>query len=67
MGGVYRSVQRSIEPLSAAFDAADSSQRLEWLHDRMPVILRTEEARETWLQPGDNLGCAGLRGTHAEF
>ncbi|KAL4434364.1 hypothetical protein ABPG75_000805 [Micractinium tetrahymenae] len=34
----------------------DSSKRLEWLHDRMPVILRTREAQETWLQPGDNLG-----------
>ena len=29
---------------------ADSSPRLSWLHDRMPVILRTEEDREIWLR-----------------
>ena len=27
----------------------ESSKRLEWLHNRMPVILRTEEERAEWL------------------
>jgi hypothetical protein len=32
---------------------ADSCQRLEWLHDRMPAILRTREAQQAWLRPCD--------------
>ncbi len=54
-----RLVQRSPASQAAFVSSrvvADSSKRLEWLHDRMPVILRTREAQETWLQPGDNLG-----------
>lgn len=32
---------------------ADASKRLEWLHDRMPVILRTKAAQQAWLSTGD--------------
>lgn len=32
------------------------SKRLEWLHDRMPVILNTEESREAWLEGELKLG-----------
>lgn len=32
---------------------ADSCKRLEWLHDRMPVILRSQEAQRTWLDVED--------------
>lgn len=31
----------------------DASKRLEWLHDRMPVILRDREAQQTWLRTDD--------------
>ncbi|EIE23986.1 DUF159-domain-containing protein [Coccomyxa subellipsoidea C-169] len=30
----------------------DSSKRLQWLHDRMPVILPDAQAEEAWLQDG---------------
>ena len=29
----------------------DSGNKLAWLHDRMPVILRDEESRRLWLNP----------------
>jgi hypothetical protein len=32
---------------------ADSSKRLEWLHDRMPVILRDKQAQQLWLDTTD--------------
>lgn len=31
----------------------DSGKRLEWLHDRMPVILRTQQAQQAWLHMGE--------------
>ncbi|KAJ3410342.1 hypothetical protein HDV05_003872 [Chytridiales sp. JEL 0842] len=34
----------------------DSSPDLKWLHDRMPVILRTPEEVETWLDPDVKFG-----------
>jgi hypothetical protein len=33
---------------------ADSSKRLQWLHDRMPVILRDREAQQLWLDTTDS-------------
>ena len=38
---------------SHVHSAADSSTRLEWLHDRMPVILRGREAQQVWLDTTD--------------
>ena len=32
---------------------ADSSPRLEWLHNRMPLILADEQARQLWLDTGN--------------
>ncbi|KAI3439013.1 hypothetical protein D9Q98_001425 [Chlorella vulgaris] len=31
----------------------DSCKRLDWLHDRMPVVLRTPEAQQRWLRTDD--------------
>ncbi len=36
----------------------DSSKRLEWLHDRMPVILQNEEEAAAWLGEGALPGAA---------
>jgi hypothetical protein len=47
--------------------AADASPRLEWLHDRMPVVLRSEEAQRAWLDTDDKerLGWVGATGEAA--
>lgn len=46
---------------------ADASPRLEWLHDRMPVVLRSEEAQRAWLDTDDKerLGWVGATGQAA--
>ncbi|GIM04147.1 hypothetical protein Vretimale_8755, partial [Volvox reticuliferus] len=38
----------------------DSSEPLAWLHDRMPVILTTEEEISAWLGEVESKGTAGL-------
>lgn len=31
----------------------DASKKLEWLHDRMPLILRNQDAQKLWLNVDD--------------
>eukprot|EP01023_Acetabularia_acetabulum_P017686 TRINITY_DN18874_c1_g1_i1.p1 TRINITY_DN18874_c1_g1~~TRINITY_DN18874_c1_g1_i1.p1 ORF type:complete len:366 (+),score=46.78 TRINITY_DN18874_c1_g1_i1:120-1100(+) len=36
---------------------ADSSKRIEWLHNRMPVILRNQEQQQMWLRNNQDGNC----------
>eukprot|EP00884_Botryococcus_braunii_P005722 jgi/Botrbrau1/15150/Bobra.0149s0019.1 len=45
----------------------DSAKRLQWLHDRMPVILRDEEAVKLWLQRGTAPDPKTLQGVYEPY
>jgi hypothetical protein len=46
-------VPAELPPCPCLLLLADSCKRLDWLHDRMPVVLRTPEAQQRWLRTDD--------------
>jgi len=52
-GGGGGAVQQKEVMYTYTILTTDSSKELQWLHDRMPVILKDEEAQHMWLNTAD--------------